>query len=79
MFAISICWSFGIRLVQVDELLKQRESIQSSFTLVKIPTDGSGCSTSKVPGGEFRAESPTEDGRDKSAKKKWLNLIFKNQ
>ncbi|RWR82219.1 chaperone protein dnaJ 15 [Cinnamomum micranthum f. kanehirae] len=61
----------------VDELLKRRESVQSSFTMIKLPADGSGCSSSKVTGGEFRAESPTEDGRDKSAKKKWFNLGFK--
>eukprot|EP00268_Persea_americana_P014121 TRINITY_DN1625_c1_g1_i2.p1 TRINITY_DN1625_c1_g1~~TRINITY_DN1625_c1_g1_i2.p1 ORF type:complete len:184 (-),score=35.66 TRINITY_DN1625_c1_g1_i2:386-937(-) len=61
----------------VDELLKRRESVQSSFTMIKLPADGSGCGSSKVPGGEFRAESPTEDGRDKSAKKKWFNLSFK--
>lgn len=77
MFVISIHCCFGICVCQVDELLKRRESVQSSFTMIKLPADGSGCGSSKVPGGEFRAESPTEDGRDKSAKKKWFNLSFK--
>ena len=71
--------------VQVDELLKQRDSIHSSFTVTKLANNavgGSGISngsSSKTPGED--AESPKEDGgsdgKDKSAKKKWFNLNLK--
>ncbi|KAK3026667.1 hypothetical protein RJ639_040694 [Escallonia herrerae] len=72
----------------VDELLKQRDSIHSSFTVSRSVVLGSGSSNSfsngsniKVPGEEFRAESPGEDGssdgKDKSSKKKWFNLNLK--
>lgn len=69
----------------VDELLKQRDSIQSSFSVTRSVTLGSGSSTqfsngsnSKIPGEDYKADSPGEDGgsdgKDKSAKKKWFNL-----
>ncbi|KAK2972914.1 hypothetical protein RJ640_026666 [Escallonia rubra] len=72
----------------VDELLKQRDSIHSSFTVSRSVVLGSASSNSfsngsnsKVPGEEFRAESPGEDGssdgKDKSSKKKWFNLNLK--
>ncbi|TQD92439.1 hypothetical protein C1H46_022000 [Malus baccata] len=62
----------------VDELLKQRDSIHSSFTITKtnniIVGGGSGMtngSTSKNSGEDSKAESPMEDGgsdgKDKSA------------
>ncbi|MCZ3103953.1 hypothetical protein NYZ09_19970, partial [Acinetobacter baumannii] len=69
----------------VDELLKQRDSIHSSFTVTKLANNavgGSGISngsSSKTPGED--AESPKEDGgsdgKDKSGKKKWFNLNLK--
>ncbi|XP_059655488.1 chaperone protein dnaJ 15 [Cornus florida] len=70
----------------VDEMLKQRDSIHSSFTVGRsvIISSGSGThvgngsSSSKVPSEDFKAESPGEegssDGKDKSSKKKWFNL-----
>ncbi|CAN6550219.1 unnamed protein product [Malus baccata var. baccata] len=72
----------------VDELLKQRDSIHSSFTITKtnniIVGGGSGMtngSTSKNSGEDSKAESPMEDGgsdgKDKSGKKKWFNLNLK--
>ncbi|KAL7240406.1 hypothetical protein ACSBR2_006121 [Camellia fascicularis] len=75
--------------LSVDELLKQRDTIQSSFTVTRsvINFSGSGThvsngsSSSKVPGEDFKAESPGEDGssdgKDKSSKKKWFNLNLK--
>lgn len=72
---------------QVDELLKQRDGIHSTFTIVK-PTNISGSgsnlsngSSSKISGEDSKGESPGEDGgsdgRDKSGKKKWFNLNLK--
>ncbi|KAM0961322.1 hypothetical protein ACFX13_021036 [Malus domestica] len=72
----------------VDELLKQRDHIHSSFTITRtssiIVGGGSGMangSTSKNPGEDSKAESPVEDGgsdgKDKSGKKKWFNLNLK--
>ncbi|XP_068637299.1 chaperone protein dnaJ 15-like [Aristolochia californica] len=59
----------------VDELLKQRDSIQASFTNTK-PASGS---SSGKGSEDNKAESPAEDGsvdrKDKSStKKKWFNL-----
>lgn len=74
-------------IIQVDELLKQRDSIHSSFTVTKTANNavgGSGLSngsSSKTLGEDSKAESPVEDGgsdgKDKSAKKKWFNLNLK--
>lgn len=71
----------------VDELLKQRDSIQSAFTVVRTlatPLSGGSVangSTSKVPSEDVKAESPGEDGgsdgRDKSSRKRWFNLNLK--
>ncbi|KAI7997310.1 Chaperone protein dnaJ 15 [Camellia lanceoleosa] len=72
----------------VDELLKQRDTIHSSFAVVRSVVVSSGSDThvsngssSKVPGEDFKAESPGEDGgsdgKDKSSKKKWFNLNLK--
>jgi hypothetical protein len=78
----------------VDELLKQRDSIHSSFTVARSVVIGGGSGTpvgngsyssssgtSKVPGEDFKPESPGEDGssdgKDKSSKKKWFNLNMK--
>ncbi|XP_057960793.1 chaperone protein dnaJ 15 [Malania oleifera] len=72
----------------VDELLKQRDSIHSSFTVAKTPSSICGSSSnisngssSRVPSEDLKAESPGEDGisdgKDKSTKKKWFNLNLK--
>lgn len=68
----------------VDELLKQRESIHSSFTVASLgnnPCGSSSNSSSKILGEEFKDQSPGEDassdGKDKSSKKKWFNLNLK--
>ncbi|XP_010921927.1 chaperone protein dnaJ 15 isoform X1 [Elaeis guineensis] len=64
----------------VDELLKQRDSIHSSFTTVRTVVNASGSASgrSKYSNEEVRSESPAEDGsidgKDKSHKKKWFNL-----
>ncbi|KAK3421663.1 hypothetical protein EUGRSUZ_G02304 [Eucalyptus grandis] len=73
----------------VDELLKQRDGIHSSFTVTRVAsgdfgssgTAGNGTSSSsssnRVPGEDSKMGSPVEDGsvegKDKS-KKKWFNL-----
>ncbi|XP_057481684.1 chaperone protein dnaJ 15-like [Actinidia eriantha] len=74
----------------VDELLKQRDTIHSSFTVARsIVTSGThvsngGSSSSysnKVPVEDFKDDSLGEDGssdgKDKSSKKKWFNLNLK--
>ncbi|KAF2322581.1 hypothetical protein P3X46_031369 [Hevea brasiliensis] len=64
----------------VDELLKQRDNIHSSFTVMRTVSNLSNGSTSKVLGEDSKAESPREDGsdgKDKSGKKKWFNLNLK--
>ncbi|XP_022873594.1 chaperone protein dnaJ 15-like [Olea europaea var. sylvestris] len=71
----------------VDELLKQRDSVHSSFTVVRSVgntsesghfSNGSG---SKIPGEECMSDSPGEesssDSKDISAKKKWFNFNLK--
>ncbi|KAL5726393.1 Chaperone protein dnaJ 15 [Ranunculus cassubicifolius] len=68
---------YGQEKQAVDELLKQRDSIHSSFTV--ISTGESSSSGSKVGGEEFKGQSPGEDvdGKDKSKNKKWFNLNLK--
>ena len=65
-----------IVLTQVEDLLKQRDNIQSSFTSSRSVTLGS-----KVSNGSHSREesSPGEkDRKDKSsAKKRWFNLNLK--
>lgn len=72
----------------MDELLKQRDAIHSSFTVTKTLSTSSvsgnnlsNGSSSKVPSEDSKGESPAEDGsldgKDKSAKKKWFNLNLK--
>ncbi|CAH2066147.1 unnamed protein product [Thlaspi arvense] len=67
----------------VDELLKQRDTIHSSFSAVKTPSGNnlSNGSSSKAQGEESKGDgdSPGEEGsesRDKS-KRKWFNLNLK--
>lgn len=71
----------------MDELLKQRDNIHSSFTVTRVGNSSgsasslSNGSSSKITGEDSKAESPGEDGssdgKDKSAKKKWFNLNLK--
>ncbi|XP_024023241.1 chaperone protein dnaJ 15 [Morus notabilis] len=71
----------------VDELLKQRDNIHSTFSVTRTVNNsgaGSGLSngSGKFPGEDSKADqSPGEDGgsdgKDKSAKKKWFNLNLK--
>ncbi|KAJ6839484.1 chaperone protein dnaJ 15 [Iris pallida] len=64
----------------VNELLKQRDSIQSAFTTTRtVNLSGGSSSNNKVPNDEAYAESPAPengsvDGKDKANKKKWFNL-----
>ncbi|KAK1390013.1 chaperone protein dnaJ 15 [Heracleum sosnowskyi] len=65
----------------VDELLKQRDSIHSSFTVSRpiIQTNGdtssvSNGNSSKTPSEDGKEDSP---GEDKSTKKSWLNFNLK--
>ncbi|XP_073315144.1 chaperone protein dnaJ 15-like [Primulina huaijiensis] len=67
----------------VDELLKQRDNIHSSFTAtVSSSSNGSSQfsngSSSKYIGEDFKSASPGEEGssnsKDKSSKKKWFNM-----
>ncbi|KAF9593212.1 hypothetical protein IFM89_020707 [Coptis chinensis] len=70
---------YGEEKQAVDELLKERDSIHSSFTVLSSGNSIGG--SSKLPGEEFNAQSPGEDanydGKDKSSKKKWFNLNLK--
>lgn len=72
----------------VDELLKERDSIHSSFTVSRnlaFPSGSghfsNGSSSSKLAGEDYRSESPSDEGssdsKDKSSKKKWFNLNLK--
>ncbi|KAG9147830.1 hypothetical protein Leryth_003433 [Lithospermum erythrorhizon] len=71
----------------VDELLQQRDSIQSSFTVARsiVNTSGSGHysngSGSKIPTEDTKGMSPEEEGssdlKDKSSRKRWFNLNLK--
>ncbi|KAJ0669451.1 putative DnaJ domain, Chaperone J-domain superfamily [Helianthus annuus] len=75
----------------VDELLKQRDSIQSSFTAGRSVVVGSGSnaqassnggSHTKAPGGGDgeNSNSPYEEGTsDSKTKKKWFNLNLKGE
>lgn len=72
--------------MQVDELLKQRDNIHSSFSVTRTVINSGASSglsngSGKFPGEDSKAESPVEDGgsdgKDKSAKKKWFNLNLK--
>lgn len=67
----------------VDELLKQRDNIHSSFTVARALSVHTGSSTangstSKLAGDDARPESPGEDGgsdgKDKASKKRWFSL-----
>lgn len=76
--------SFLWMMVKVDELLKQRDSIHSSFSVVKTPSSSnlSNGSSSKGQGEESKGDGDGvgEEGgsgsRDKS-KRKWFNLNLK--
>lgn len=87
LFFLYVCLNlYPIFIIQVDELLKQRDTIHSTFSVTRTANNGSSSSlsngsSSKIPGEDSKAESPAEDGgsegKDKSAKKKWFNLNLK--
>lgn len=73
-------------------MLKQRDSIHSSFTVTRVSSNSSGSSaisngisngsSSKAPSEDSNAEysileDGSTDGKDKSTKKKWFNLNLK--
>lgn len=72
---------------QVDELLKQRDNIHSSFSVNRTATTSGSASGLSNGSGKFSSEdlkadqSPGEEGssegKDKSGKKKWFNLNIK--
>ncbi|KAK4772350.1 hypothetical protein SAY86_014125 [Trapa natans] len=72
----------------VDELLKERDNIQSSFTNAKIASNSGtasnlsngsngGSSSNRIPGDESPGDDGTADGKDKYGKKRWFNLNLK--
>ncbi|KAM7276214.1 hypothetical protein ACFE04_018080 [Oxalis oulophora] len=67
----------------VDELLKERDGIQSSFTINRAMNTASGNNTSKLAGEDQKDDNSSSwedgsaDGKDKSSKKKWFNLNLK--
>lgn len=75
--------------VKVEELLKQRDTIHSSFTVTRtvatLSGSGSGHfsngSSSKPSGDDSKPDSPgddsSSDSKDKYAKRKWFNLNLK--
>lgn len=73
---------YGQEKQTVDELLKERDSIQSSFTTMRSINNLSGgtssSSSAKAYSEDTRDESPAEDGsndgKDRSNRKKWFNL-----
>lgn len=72
---------YGQEKQTVDELLKERDSIQSSFTTMRSINNlsgGTSSSSAKAYSEDTRDESPAEDGsndgKDKSNRKKWFNL-----
>lgn len=72
---------------KVDELLKQRDSIHSSFNVARsVASAGSSGyfsngSSSRIPSDDMKEDSPGEDSssdaKEKSTKKKWFNLNLK--
>ncbi|KAL8137619.1 hypothetical protein V2J09_003620 [Rumex salicifolius] len=70
---------YNVEKQAVDELIKQRDSIHSTFTVVKPVSGTANGSTSKAAGEDAKDESPRgeeggSDGKDKAGKKKWFNL-----
>ncbi|PWA59299.1 chaperone DnaJ-domain superfamily protein [Artemisia annua] len=72
----------------VDELLKQRDSIQSSFTVARSVVVGSGSTSQVSNGGGTNTKVPASEGEssnnlneegasDSKSKKKWFNLNLK--
>lgn len=69
-------------LLQVDELLKKRDSIHSSFTVSRPANHidiGSGLSNGRTDDSKVytTGEDGGSDGKDKPTKKKWFNLNLK--
>ncbi|KAG6506708.1 hypothetical protein ZIOFF_032035 [Zingiber officinale] len=65
--------------ILVDELLKDRESVHSTFTISRggmTNSNGDASSSGKSPSEDYRFDSPngSPDAKDKSNKKKWFNF-----
>ncbi|KAL2546160.1 Chaperone protein dnaJ 15 [Forsythia ovata] len=65
----------------VEEMLKQRDSVHSSFTVSRTVATTGGSGHFSNGSSDFKSESPGEEGssdlKDKSSKKKWFNLNLK--
>ena len=78
---------YNLEKQSVDELLKQRDSTHSAFTVVRtLSNSGSSSnlangSTSKASVEDAKGDSPSEDGgsdgKEKSSRKRWFNLNLK--
>lgn len=87
MFHICISNEHFDFVLQVDELLKERDIIHSSFSVARTLNNSGSVSGLSNGSGKFAGEdskadqSPGEDGgsdgKDKSAKKKWFNINLK--
>lgn len=82
LLSLSLCISECFE-TQVDELLKQRDSIHASFTVSSTSNHVgasamSNGSSSKSTGDDSKVENQGEDGtsdeKDKSFKKRWFNI-----
>ncbi|KAL3654430.1 Chaperone protein dnaJ 15 [Castilleja foliolosa] len=69
----------------IDEMLKQRDSIHSCFTVSRslaVPSGSAqfsnGSSNNKFTGEERPGDEGSSDSKDKSSKKKWFNLNIKS-
>eukprot|EP00249_Psilotum_nudum_P019461 c27263_g1_i1 orf=768-1997(+) len=62
----------------VDELLKERDSIHSSFSCIPALKRNMSSNNLKILNEDFGEDSaPQVDSKDKSHKKKWFNINFK--
>ncbi|KAL2546407.1 Chaperone protein dnaJ 15 [Forsythia ovata] len=65
----------------VEEMLKQRDSVHSSFTVSRTVATTGGSGHFSNGSSDFKSESPGDEGssdlKDKSSKKKWFNLNLK--
>ncbi|XP_042385129.1 chaperone protein dnaJ 15-like [Zingiber officinale] len=60
----------------VDELLKEREDVHSTFTVQSGVANGDVSSSRKTPSEDYKLDSPngSPDAKDKSNKKKWFSF-----
>ncbi|KAG6512605.1 hypothetical protein ZIOFF_030730 [Zingiber officinale] len=74
-------WPNGLMLnltqaPSVDELLKEREDVHSTFTVQSGVANGDVSSSRKTPSEDYKLDSPngSPDAKDKSNKKKWFSF-----